>query len=136
MPLVAFAVETTAGWTSAHPRSPAGYPNRQEVGRAGGRPERSRDGVGGRVWCELRVRGHLDDSWSAWFEGLTIANGEDGVAILTGSLVDQAALHGVLIKVRDLGLPLLAVNCDERDDQGKKCPPGMAVEGPHTGMIP
>ena len=57
----------------------------------------------------ITVKGHLPDHWSAWFEGLTITNGANGEAVLTGPLVDQAALHGVLIKIRDLGLPLLAV---------------------------
>jgi len=59
---------------------------------------------------EIRVRGHLDDSWSAWFAGLAIANLATGETVLTGGLPDQAALHGVLIRVRDLGLPLLSVN--------------------------
>ena len=58
----------------------------------------------------IRVRGHLDATWSAWFEGLTITNEANGEAVLAGAIVDQAALHGVLIKVRDLGLPLIAVN--------------------------
>jgi hypothetical protein len=57
----------------------------------------------------ITVKGHLDDHWSAWFEGLTITNGANGEAMLVGPVVDQAALHGVLIKIRDLGLPLLAV---------------------------
>ena len=57
----------------------------------------------------ITVKGHLPDHWSAWFEGLTITNGANGEAVLAGPLVDQAALHGVLIKIRDLGLPLLAV---------------------------
>ena len=57
----------------------------------------------------ITVKGHLDDHWSAWFEGLTITNGANGEAMLAGPVVDQAALHGVLIKIRDLGLPLLAV---------------------------
>jgi hypothetical protein len=59
---------------------------------------------------EIRVKGHLDSRWSAWFEGLTITNLPRGEALLSGALADQAALHGVLMKVRDLGLPLLAVN--------------------------
>ena len=59
---------------------------------------------------EIRVKGHLDSNWSAWFDGLTITNLPDGEALLSGALADQAALHGVLMKVRDLGLPLLAVN--------------------------
>ena len=57
----------------------------------------------------ITVKGHLEDHWSAWFEGLTITNGANGEAVLAGPLLDQAALHGVLIKIRDLGLPLLAV---------------------------
>ena len=59
---------------------------------------------------QIRVKGHLDQCWSDWFEGFTITNVENGEAILSGTIVDQAALHGVLMKVRDLGLPLLAVS--------------------------
>ena len=59
---------------------------------------------------EIRVKGHLDERWSGWFDGLAIANVEDGDAILSGEIVDQSALHGVLNKVRDLGLPLVAVS--------------------------
>ena len=57
----------------------------------------------------IRVRGHLDQSWSAWFDDLAITNEANGEAVLTGPVVDQAALHGLLAKVRDLGLPLIAV---------------------------
>jgi hypothetical protein len=59
----------------------------------------------------IRLKGHLDCSWTDWFEGLTITPDDNGETLLTGPLVDQAALHGVLKKVRDLGLPLLSVNC-------------------------
>ena len=59
---------------------------------------------------EIRVQGHLDQRWSAWFDGLTMTYDADGNTVLRGPLVDEAALHGVLIKVRDLTLPLLAVN--------------------------
>ncbi len=59
---------------------------------------------------EIRLQGHLDQHWSAWFDGLTISNESDGSTLLRGPLVDEAALHGVLIKVRDLAVPLLAVN--------------------------
>jgi hypothetical protein len=59
---------------------------------------------------EIRVQGHLDRRWSDWFEGLTISYEGDGSTVLRGPLSDEAALHGVLIKVRDLALPLLAVN--------------------------
>jgi hypothetical protein len=58
----------------------------------------------------IRVKGHLDRCWCDWFDGFTITNLENGEAILAGIIVDQAALHGVLMKVRDLGLPLLAVS--------------------------
>jgi hypothetical protein len=58
---------------------------------------------------EIRVKGHLGGRWSEWFEGLKITNLENGDALLWGEIADQAALHGVLAKVRDLGLPLVAV---------------------------
>jgi len=61
-------------------------------------------------WYEIRVQGHLDQDWSEWFDGLTISYDPDGNTRLCGSLTDETALHGVLIKVRDLALPLLAVN--------------------------
>jgi hypothetical protein len=57
----------------------------------------------------IRVRGHLGPTWSAWFDGLDISNLPNGDAELVGDLRDEAALHGLLLKVRDLGLPLLAV---------------------------
>jgi len=58
---------------------------------------------------DIRVKGHLDGRWSEWFGGLTITNPEEGETLISGEIVDQAALHGVLAKVRDLGLPLVAV---------------------------
>jgi len=58
---------------------------------------------------EIRVKGHLDGCWSEWFDGLQITNVENGEAELSGEIVDQAALHGLLNKVRDLGLPLVGV---------------------------
>ena len=59
---------------------------------------------------EIRVKGHLADRWAGWFEGLTITREEDGVTLLTGPVIDQAALHGLLRKTRDLGMLLLSVN--------------------------
>lgn len=59
---------------------------------------------------KIRIKGHFDDRWADWFEGLTITREENGDTLLTGLVVDQAALYGVLRKVRDLGLPLLSVN--------------------------
>ncbi|MEO1122581.1 MAG: hypothetical protein AAFX95_00735 [Cyanobacteria bacterium J06639_16] len=58
---------------------------------------------------EIRIKGHLDHRWSQWFEGFAIALKDNGETLLSGSVVDQAALYGVLIKVRNLGLPLISV---------------------------
>ena len=62
------------------------------------------------VIYEIRVQGRLDQRWSGWFDGLTITYEGDDVTVLRGPLVDEAALHGILIKVRDLTLPLLVVS--------------------------
>ncbi|HEY8282213.1 MAG TPA: hypothetical protein VIG28_06995 [Leifsonia sp.] len=58
---------------------------------------------------EIRVTGHLDERWSAWFDDFAVRADPDGSTSITGSIVDQAALHGVLTRVRDLGLELLSV---------------------------
>jgi hypothetical protein len=58
---------------------------------------------------ELRVHGVLDPRWSAWFDGLQLTNDQAGQTTIAGPVADQAALHGLLTKIRDLGLPLLAV---------------------------
>ena len=58
---------------------------------------------------EIRVRSHLESRWAAWFDGMTLTHADDGTTVLTGPVVDQAALHGLLRKVRDLGLPLFSV---------------------------
>jgi hypothetical protein len=59
---------------------------------------------------QIRIGGHLTSQWADWFEGLSITLEEDGNTLLTGTVIDQAALHGLLKKVRDLGTPLLSVN--------------------------
>ena len=59
---------------------------------------------------QIKVRGRLGENWSAWFDGLAVAAEENGETTLSGLIRDQAALHGVLAQVRDLGLPLIAVN--------------------------
>jgi hypothetical protein len=60
---------------------------------------------------EIRIQGHLGQDWTTWFEGLTITLADNGETVLTGPVVDQAALFGLLRKVRDIGLPLLSVVC-------------------------
>jgi hypothetical protein len=58
---------------------------------------------------EVRLDGHLDEHWSTWFDGMAVTRADDGTTTLRGHLVDQAALHGLLTKVRDLGASLLSV---------------------------
>lgn len=65
---------------------------------------------------KIRVQGQIDEHWSEWFEGLTVAHTEQGETVLTGFVADQAALHGLLSKVRDLGLSLLSVASAEVED--------------------
>jgi hypothetical protein len=64
---------------------------------------------GGGQSYEIRLKGHLEPRWADWFDGLTLTQERDGTTVLSGLVVDQAALHGLLGKVRDLGLPLIAV---------------------------
>jgi hypothetical protein len=59
---------------------------------------------------EIRLKGHLDSRWATWFDGLTLTNDSDGTTRIEGPVVDQAALHGLLRKLRDVGLPLLSVS--------------------------
>lgn len=68
------------------------------------------------VVYQIRLKGHLGREWTDWFEGLTITLEEDGDTLLTGPVIDQAALHGLLKKVRDLGLPLVSVVPIQFDD--------------------
>lgn len=58
---------------------------------------------------QIRIQGHLDDRWAAWFDGMRLTREDNGDTSLTGRVVDQAALYGLLRKVRDLGMPLLSV---------------------------
>ncbi len=62
------------------------------------------------VVYRIRIKGHLDSQWADWFEGLTITPEDNGHTLLIGPVIDQAALHGLLKKVRDLGLPLISVS--------------------------
>ena len=64
---------------------------------------------------EIRVKGRIDERWSEWFDGLTITHSDQDETVLTGPIVDQAALYGLVAKLRDLGLRLLAVNSVKQD---------------------
>ena len=66
-------------------------------------------------YYEIRVKGHLDPRWSEWFQGLTVTRTESGETILSGPVVDQAALHGLLAKIRDLNLTLISVTRAEAE---------------------
>ena len=85
-------------------------PNEQNLGNDPDRPK----------VFQIRIQGHLSQQWSAWFDGLTITLEEDGSTLLSGSVVDQSALHGILRKIRDLGMPLLSVNFVDSDPATKK----------------
>ena len=63
---------------------------------------------------EIQVKGQIDKRWSEWLEGLTVRHTEEGETVLTGSVVDQAALYRLIAKLRDLGLPLTAVHSIEK----------------------
>lgn len=74
---------------------------------------------------EIRLKGHLDDRWAAWFEGMTLTREANGETRLTGAVIDQAALHSLLRKVRNLGVTLVAVvqldaNADGNRRQSEK----------------
>lgn len=72
---------------------------------------------GGPAVYQIRIRGHLSRQWAEWFGGLAVTLEENGDTFLTGTVADQAALHGLLRKVRDLGMPLISV---------ARIPPGEA----------
>ena len=76
------------------------------------------DGSG---WYEIRLQGRLDPRWSARFDGMTLTTG-DGFTLLAGPVVDQAALHGLLHQLRDIGLPLVSVTRVEADDATRSPP--------------
>jgi hypothetical protein len=69
---------------------------------------------------EIRLKGHLDTRWTTWFDGLTLTHESDGTTLIHGSVIDQAALHGLLQKVRDVGLPLVSVTHIESDPPTKE----------------
>jgi hypothetical protein len=66
---------------------------------------------------EIRLKGHLAPRWAAWFDGLSLSSQNDGTTIISGLVADQAALHGLLHRVRDIGLPLVSVTRVEPDQR-------------------
>ena len=72
------------------------------------------------LFYQIKIRGHIDDQWSDWFEGMTIARLDSGETVLAGPVVDDASLHGLLKRVRDLGMPLISVNQVEPDHDDPK----------------
>ena len=84
-------------------------PNEQNLGRDPDKPK----------VFQIKIKGHLGQQWMNWFEGLTIALEEDGNTLLSGSIIDQSALHGILKKIRDLGMPLLSINSVDPDQANK-----------------
>jgi hypothetical protein len=71
-----------------------------------------------KMYCEIRVQGHLSPRWSEWFGGLGIEDRPHGEGVLVGTLPDQAALYGVLDRLRDLGIALISLRCDEVEGCG------------------
>ena len=71
---------------------------------------------------QFRIKGHLGQQWMNWFEGLTVTLEEDGNTLLSGTVVDQAALHGILKTIRDLGMPLLSMNLIDSNPADKTNP--------------
>ena len=84
----------------------------------GGASDHGHDGI---QQYQIRVKGHLGSRWSAWFDGLTLTSDDDGTTVIHGPVVDQAALHGLLQKLRDVGIPLISL---------RHVPPDAAAEPP------
>lgn len=83
---------------------------------------------------EIRLAGHLDQRWAEWFNGLSLTHQTDGTTVLHGPVVDQAALHGLLRKIRDLGLPLVSVAQVAPDPPA--VPPTSMTHQTTTGSTP
>ena len=75
-------------------------------------------------WYEIRLQGRLDQRWASWFDGMTLSTDADGTTLLRGPVADQAALHGLLARLRDLGLPLLSVRQVHPEEPALTAGPG------------
>lgn len=85
---------------------------------------------------EIRVKGHLDARWAAWFDGLSITTENDGTTNIHGPVADQAALHGLLQKLRDVGLPLVSVTPADRPDEFPLDRPDKTPAEPRSSTTP
>jgi hypothetical protein len=90
-------------------------------------------GLDGPAQCEIRLDGHIDAQWADWFEGLTSTPLSDGTTILSGPIADQAALHGLLRKVGDLGITLVSVNVKVDDPRQGRALGQKPMEAPTSG---
>ncbi|MDQ6837976.1 MAG: hypothetical protein M3137_06470 [Actinomycetota bacterium] len=81
---------------------------------------------------EICVKGHLASRWTVWFDELSLTNEDDGTTVISGPVVDQAALHGVLQKLRDAGIPLVSLTSLRPDAPVAPVVPTMAPSAPHT----
>ena len=84
----------------------------------------------------VRINGRLPDHWSAWFDDFTVAREQDGTTTLTGGVIDQAALHGLLTKIRDLGIPLISLETIGETKQGRTGPEDRTPPEDSTGAQP
>jgi hypothetical protein len=82
-------------------------------------PSEQRPDADRTVFYRIRIQGHLGQQWATWFDGLTLALEEDGNTLLSGPVADQSALHGILKRIRDLGMPLLSVKFVDSDPATK-----------------
>ncbi len=71
------------------------------------------------IICEIKIKGRLEKRWTEWFEGLTFTHERDGITTLSGPLPDQAALHSILLKIRDMNLTLISVTQNESNPESK-----------------
>ena len=82
---------------------------------------------------EIRLTGHLDARWTAWFDGWTVSHERDGTTVISGQVADQAALHGLLQQVRDLGLPLISVTRVDAAEPDPTTDPRAIAPTPRKG---
>ena len=93
-----------------------------QVGSSEGSPMNKISTADGAGRYEIRLKGHLDNRWATWFDGLTLTTCSDGTTTIRGLVVDQSALHGMLQRVRDLGLPLISVTRVAPDQPDPRTP--------------